>query len=166
MELFIKTTCSNTPQQNGVAERKNRHLLEVIRSLLITDHMPLSYWGEAAAIATYLINHVPSSSIEFQTPLQAVTTKVISPVIPDLPLRVFGCVAFIHLHKHQWSKLNPRALRCVSVGYAQNTKGYRCYHPPTKHTYVTMDIVFHEEKMFFSSRFRISRGALSWNSNS
>lgn len=100
-------------------------------------------------MATYFINHVSSTSIEFQTPLQVVTTKMISPVIPELPLYVFGCVAFVHLHKHQQSKLNPRALHCVFVGYAQNKKGYHCYHPPTKCMYVTMDVVFHEEKMFF-----------------
>ncbi|KAJ9535774.1 hypothetical protein OSB04_un001074 [Centaurea solstitialis] len=114
-----------------------------------TSHMPISYWGEAAATATYLINRVPSSSIDFQTPLQALTTTVVAPIVPELPLRVFGCIAFVHLYKHQRSKLNPRALRCVFVGYDNNKKGYRCYHPSTKHMYVTMDVVFHEEKMFF-----------------
>ena len=110
--------------------------------------MPISYWGEAAATATYLINRVPSSSIDFQTPLQALTTAIVAPIVPELPLRVFGCIAYVHLYKHQRSKLNPRALRCVFVGYDNNKKGYRCYHPPTKRMYVTMDVVFHEEKMF------------------
>lgn len=44
--IINQTTCSNTPQQNGVAERKNRHLLEVLRAVSIEAHMPLSYWGK------------------------------------------------------------------------------------------------------------------------
>ncbi|KAK3020172.1 hypothetical protein RJ639_046980 [Escallonia herrerae] len=54
--IIHQTTCSNTPQQNGVAERKNRHLLDVVRASLIEAHLPLSYWGEALISAAYLIN--------------------------------------------------------------------------------------------------------------
>ena len=63
-----QTTCFDTPQHNGVAERKNRHLLEVVCASLIEAHMPLSYWGHALTSATYLINQVPSSTIDFRTP--------------------------------------------------------------------------------------------------
>lgn len=63
--IIHQTTCSNTPQQNGVAKRKNRHLWEVVRALLIEAHMPLSYWGEALTSTAYLINQVPSSTIDF-----------------------------------------------------------------------------------------------------
>ena len=60
-----QTTCFDTPQQNGVAEQKNYHLLEVVRASLIEAHMPLSYWGHALTSAAYLINRVPSSTIVF-----------------------------------------------------------------------------------------------------
>ncbi|RVW93163.1 Protochlorophyllide reductase, chloroplastic [Vitis vinifera] len=131
-DIIHQTTCSNTPQQNGVAERKNRHLLEVVRASLIAAKTPISYWGEAITSAAYLINRVPSSSINFQTPLQALTNVVVAPTVPNLPHRVFGCVAFVHLHKHQRTKLTSHALQCVFVGYALHKKGYRCYHPPTR----------------------------------
>ncbi|RVW70952.1 Retrovirus-related Pol polyprotein from transposon TNT 1-94, partial [Vitis vinifera] len=97
--IIHQTTCSNTPQQSGVAKRKNRHLLEVVRASLIAAKTPISYWGEAITSAAYLINRVPSSSINFQTPLQALTNVVVAPTVPNLPPRVFGCVAFVHLHK-------------------------------------------------------------------
>ncbi|KAH9751848.1 retrovirus-related pol polyprotein from transposon RE1 [Citrus sinensis] len=146
-----QTTCVGTPQQNGVAERKNRHLLEVVRASLIQAHMPLSYWGEALASAAYLINRTPSSSLGFQTPFQVLNDAIMSPNVPNLPPHVFGCVAFIHLP--QQDKLSPRALRCVFVGYALHQKGYRCYHPPSRKIYITMDVVFHEDIMYYLLEF-------------
>ena len=92
-----QTTCSDTPQQNGVEERKNRHLLEVIHASLIEAHMPLSYWGHALTSAAYLINRVPSSTIDFRTPSQAHIEAIVAPVDPNLPPHVFGCVGFVHL---------------------------------------------------------------------
>ncbi|CAL2226490.1 unnamed protein product [Prunus armeniaca] len=80
------------------------------------------------------------------------------PYILALTPGIFGCVAFVHLHKNQHSKLDPYALRCVFVGYATNQKGYRCYHPPTRCTYVTLDVTFLESELFFhdiSSNFML-----------
>ena len=128
-----------------MAERKNRHLLEVVRASLIEAHMPLSYWGHALTSTTYLINRVPSSTIDFRTPSQALIEAIVAPVGLNLPPHVVGCVAFVHLHKRQRNKLTPRALRCVFLGYAAYQKGYRCYHPPSKQMFVTMDVVFHED---------------------
>ncbi|RVX08628.1 Retrovirus-related Pol polyprotein from transposon TNT 1-94 [Vitis vinifera] len=150
--IIHQTTCSNTPQQNGVAERKNRHLLEVVRASLIEAKISISYWGEAITSATYLINQVPSSPINFQTSLQALTNAIVAPTVPNLPPRIFGCMAFVHLHKRQRTKLTSHALQCVFVGYALHKKGYRCYHPPTRRMFITMDVVFHEDSMYFSSK--------------
>ncbi|BBN68727.1 hypothetical protein Prudu_550S000600, partial [Prunus dulcis] len=143
-------TCPYTPQQNGVAERKNRHLLEVVRASLFDAQMPRSFWGEAVCSAAYLINRVPSSVLNFQTPLQALRQFCALHSTPNLEPRVFGCVTFVHLYTHQRNKLEPRALKCVFIGYAQHQKGYRCYHPPTQKLYITMDVVFREEEMYFS----------------
>ncbi|KAK3003662.1 hypothetical protein RJ639_020169 [Escallonia herrerae] len=134
----------------GWLREKNRHLLEVVRASLIEAHLPLSYWGEALISAAYLINRVPSRTIDYQTPSQALVEAIVAPVLPNLPPHVFGCVAFVHLHKHQRNKLSPRALRCVFVGYAAHQKGYRCYHPPTRKMFITLDVVFHEDLMYFS----------------
>jgi len=118
---------------------------------LIESHIPLSYWGEALTSAAYLINRVPSSTINFQTPSQALTEAVVASTVPNLSPHIFGCVAFVHLHKHQRNKLSPRALRCVFLGYAAYQKGYRCYHPPTQRMFITLDVTFHEDSMYFSS---------------
>eukprot|EP00257_Ricinus_communis_P018038 XP_015576623.1 uncharacterized protein LOC107261488 [Ricinus communis] len=114
--IFNQSTYVYTAQQNGVAERKNRHLLEVVLN------------DTTAA---------PSTS--------------------NLPSRVFGCVVFVHIHKHHRHKLAPRAIRCVFLGYATNTKGYRCYHPPTLRMFISIDVVFHEDVMYFESEFSEER---------
>ncbi|KAM2438173.1 hypothetical protein ACFX1W_015194 [Malus domestica] len=150
--IVHQTTCPYTPQQNGVAERKNRHLLEMVRASLLAAHLLLHYWGEALTSATYLINRLPSQTLNFHTPFQALISQTSSPPTPNLPLRVIGCVAFVHLHPPQRkTKLDPRALRCVFLGYATTQKGYRCYHPSSKKMFITKDVVFHETEMFFGS---------------
>jgi len=80
----------------------------------------------------------------------AAAEGVVSPVTPNLPPHVFGCVAFIHLYKHQRNKLQPWASGCVFIAYATHQKGYRCYHPPTQKIFVMLDMVFHEDSMYFS----------------
>ena len=145
-----QTTCPYTPQQNRVAERKNRHLLEVVRASLFGAHMPTNYWGEAITTTAYLINHIPSSSLQFQTPFDVLHHTVSATTILNLSPKVFGCVAFMHLHKGLRTKLEPQALRCVFVGYALHQKGYQCYHPHSRKLYVTFDVVFHENDMYYS----------------
>ena len=73
------------------------------------------------------------------------------PSFHNLSARVFGCVAFVHLPKHQRSKLDARAVKCVLVGYGGHQKRYQCYHPPTKKYYVTMDVTFFEDMSYFTS---------------
>ncbi|RVW54333.1 Retrovirus-related Pol polyprotein from transposon RE1 [Vitis vinifera] len=136
--IIHQTTCSNTPQQNGVAERKNRHLLEVVRASLIAAKTPISYWGEAITSAAYLINRVPFSSINFQTPLQALTNAEVAPTVPNLPPRVFGCMTFVHLHKHQCTKLTSHALQ-YSMYFSSESELQGEYHKEIQ----TLDYDYH-----------------------
>jgi hypothetical protein len=147
--MVHQTTCTSTPQQNGVAERKNRHLLEVVRASLFGACMPTRYWGDALTAAAYLINRVPSSTLEFETPCNVLHRALCAPTVSNLPPKIFGCVAFVHLPKALRHKLAPRALRCVFVGYGLHQKGYKCYHPPSRKEYVTLDVVFHETEMYY-----------------
>ena len=138
-----------TPQQNGVAERKNRHVLEVARSLLFEYNMPKVYWDCAITTAIYLINRMPSKIINFETPLKKLSTFVTIPSILNLPPKIFGCVAYVHIPKNQRTKIEPCAMRCVFVGYGTHQKGYRCYNPTTKRMFLTMDVTFVETERYF-----------------
>ncbi|KAJ8644874.1 hypothetical protein MRB53_006622 [Persea americana] len=92
----------------------------------------------------------PSSVIDFQTPRHKLHALVSAPSLPNLEPRIFGCVAYVHIPKHQWGKLDPCAKKCVFVGYANLQKGYRCYDPQTKTLHVTLDVSFREDEAHFS----------------
>ena len=149
--ILHETTCVDTPQQNGVAERKNRHILEITRASLIGANMKPHWWEEAITTAVYLLNRVPTSVLNFQTPSDKLATYMDIPSHLTIPPRVFGCVAFVNLQKHLRTKLDPCALKCVFVGYHPFQKGYRCYHPTTRKFYVSMDVTFSEHEMFYAS---------------
>ncbi|KAI5445764.1 hypothetical protein KIW84_013844 [Lathyrus oleraceus] len=78
------------------------------------------------------------------------STFVPLPTIQMLPPRVFGCVAFVHLHKNQRTKLDSCVIHCLFLGYGVHQKGYRCYDPITRRIYVTMDVTFLEFDHFYS----------------
>ena len=138
------------PQQNEVAERKNRILLEITRALLFESHVPSQFWPEAIATATYLTNRLPTKTLNIQTPLHTLQTHTTIPSSHSLPPRIFGCVVYVHLPKGDRNKLEPRAVNCVFVGYGVSPKGYRCFDPVHDKMYITMDCEFFEESYYFS----------------
>ncbi|KOM56062.1 hypothetical protein LR48_Vigan10g195400 [Vigna angularis] len=147
--IVHELTCVNTPQQNGIAERKNRHLLEVTRALLFQMSVPKIYWGEAVLTATYLINRLPTRVLNGISPIESLLSFVpSSPLISSLPSRIFGCIAFVHSHHPNRSKLDPKALKCIFIGYPSNKKGYKCYHPQSRRIFISMDVTFHETQSF------------------
>ncbi|RVX10421.1 Retrovirus-related Pol polyprotein from transposon TNT 1-94 [Vitis vinifera] len=138
--IVHQSSCIDTLQQNGVAKRKNRHLMEVARSLMIASNVPKQLWGEAVLTATYLINRMPSRILQFKTPSQILLAAYPSArIILFIPIKVFGCTASVHIHKSQRSKLDPTATKCIFFGYSPNQKGYKCYSLTTKKFYTSMD---------------------------
>ena len=138
----------------GSREKKNRHLLEVARSLLFQMIVPKTYWEEAILTTTFLINRMPSRVIDFKSPVD-VLLKFFPNFkdIETLPPKIFGCVSFIHIPKQSRDKHDPRALRCVFLGYSSNQKGCKCYHPPTKRSHITMDVTFFESQPYFTHTY-------------
>lgn len=87
-------TIAHTPEQNGVAERMNRTLLESARAMIAHAGLPTNYWAEAVATAAYLRNRTTTSALkENKTPYEKWYERK-----PDVShLKVFGCVAYAHI---------------------------------------------------------------------
>jgi len=115
--ILHQTSCAYTPQQNGVAERKNRHLMETTRTLLIHGEVPEHFWGDAILTAYYLINRMPSSVLKNNIPHSILFPH--EPLHP-LPLRVFGFTCFVHKFSHVLDKLSPRSHKCVFLGFTRS----------------------------------------------
>ncbi|RVW27157.1 Retrovirus-related Pol polyprotein from transposon TNT 1-94 [Vitis vinifera] len=146
--ILHQSSCAHTPQQNGVAERKNRHLVETARTLLLHNHVPFRFWGDAVLTACYLINRMPSSVLHDQIPH--------SLLFPDQPLyflppRVFGCTCFVHILTPGQDKLSAKAMKCLFLGYSRLQKGYRCYSLETHRYFISADVTFFEDSPFFST---------------
>jgi len=113
------------------------------------------FWPEVVTTLAYLLNRLPSQTLNHRTPLQILATQTNIPSVQMLPPRVFWCSVFIHIPKANRTKFDPCAEKCVFVGYATHQKGYRCYNPITHRVYVTMDCDFLESEYFFSSQLDV-----------
>ena len=106
--ILHQTSCVYTPQQNGVVERKHRHLLNVARALLFQSGLPLNMWHECVLTATYLINRTHSSVLNGKCPYELVHGS-----FPGLDhLRNFGCLCFA-IEPNVSDKFASRSKKCV-----------------------------------------------------
>src|SRR5271169_2435557 len=119
-------TSPYSSSSNGIAERINRTLMDMVRTMMITSKLPAPFWGEAVHTAAKVRNRLPTSSLKGNiSPHEAWFGKA-----PSLEhLRVFGCLAFYSI-KHPKSKVQSRGRRCCFLGY-EGTTQFRVYDPAT-----------------------------------
>lgn len=116
-KIIHESSCVHTPQQNGLSEKKNGHLLNITRVFLFQQHLPKSYWGDAVLTASHLINRLSSRVLGDKSPLDMLSESFPNLHTNQVPPKVFGCVCFVHVHSPSRGKLDPRALKCVFVGF-------------------------------------------------
>lgn len=143
--IIHESSCVDTPQQNGVAERKNRHLLEVTCTSLFEMHVPKPFWADLILTTCYLINRMSSSVLSGSIPYSVLFP---SHVLFHASPRIFGCVCFVRDHCAGQSKLDPKALKCLFVGYFRTQKRYRCFSPDLNRYLVCRDVSFFENTPF------------------
>lgn len=137
----------NTPQQNGVAERMNRTLVERARCMLSNAGLSKEFWAEAVNTTCYLVNRSLSTAIECKTPEEMWSGSLAS----YIDLRVFGCPAYAHVNE---GKLEPRAKKCIFLGYADVVKGFRLWYSDSKSSkfIISRDVTFDESVMLNPKR--------------
>ncbi|GJT90826.1 putative ribonuclease H-like domain-containing protein [Tanacetum coccineum] len=140
----IKQEYSNarTPQQNGVAERMNRTLIEAARTMLVDSLLPTTFWAEAVSTACYIFNQVRVTKPQNKTPYELLFGH--KPIINYI--RPFGCHVTILDTLSVLGKFDGKSDEGFLVGYSLNSKAYRVYNLVTKRVEVNLHVNFLEDK--------------------
>ena len=135
--IVSQMTAPGTPQQNGVAERKNRPLLAMVRSMMSYSTLPISFWGYALNTAMYLLNLVPSKSIP-NTPVELWNGRK-----PSMRhLHIWGCPA--HVLKGKSDELQSKTEVVFFVGYPKGTVGGLFYSHKDNRVFISTNAKFLE----------------------
>jgi len=135
-------TTRYTPEQNGVAERKNRTIMDMARSMLKAKHLPNDYWAEAVHCEAYILNRCPTKAV-----MNRVLEEAWSETKQGVThMKVFGCVAYAHIPDQLRKKLDSKGEKCIFIGYSEESKAYRLYNPSTKKLIVSRDVQLIEEE--------------------
>jgi hypothetical protein len=138
--IMHQLSCPQTPQQNGIAERKHRHLVETGLAILSHSHLSQNYWVEAFNTAIFLINRLPTTVLRNKSPYQVLLNKD-----PDYSiLRIFGCACYPLLRPYTNHNMQFRSQKCIFLGYSAHHKGYRCLDQSSNRVYLSKHVVFDE----------------------
>ena len=138
--VIHQLTVPKCPEQNGIAERLNRTLVEMVHSMLASSILPPRFWAEALNTATYLRNRCPSRAVEGKTPFELLTGA--KPKVGHL--RIFGCAAYCHIPDDERHKLDFKSRKCIFLSYSENRKGYRLYDSKRQRIVHSRDVLFDE----------------------
>ena len=143
--IHPQVSCLGTPKQNGVIERKHRHIIETSLTMLFHANLPLTLWVDVFLSTMYLINCLPSTTLKNDTPYHKMHKRH-----PNYKgLWVIGCHYFSTLKHQGGDKFTRKKYPCVFIGYSPQHEGYRCLDPITRRVYISRH-VFDEE--FFPYR--------------
>ena len=145
LEILSQLTALGTPQQNGVAERRNRTLKEMANCMLQSKGLGLSFWAEAINCANYIINRTPTKVLNNITPEEAWS----SIKLDVSHFRVFGSEAWAHIPDEKHKALEPKSEKCTFVGYSKDVKGYRLTPFKSKNVIIRRGVKFYEDTMAY-----------------
>lgn len=138
--IHRELTAPYTPEQNGIAERKNRTVMEMARSMLKSKDLPNQFWAEAVHTAVYLLNISPTKAVMGRTPFEICKGR--KPWVSHL--RIFGCIAYALINSQHHKKLDEKSEKCIFFGYCSESKAFRLYNPTNGKVIIRRDVVFDE----------------------
>lgn len=140
--IVHEKTTPYSPAQNGVAERMHRTLVESARTLLGEAGLPPVFWAEAVSTAAYVRNRTSSVGVSGQVPEEIFTGRKQCVSY----FKAFGCVAYSWVPTHGRTKLDPRGIPVIFVGYCEDRKAYKLFDPQQSRFFFGRDIKFQENK--------------------
>jgi GAG-pre-integrase domain len=144
-QINFQISCPYTPQQNGLVERRHRHIVELGLATMFNANIPMQYWSDVFESVTFIINRLPSSALEFQTPYQLLFNKP-----PDYKFfKTIGCKCYPYTRPYSTHKLSPRSKPCVFIGYSSIYKGYKYLDLRTNRIYISRHVIFDEQSYPF-----------------
>lgn len=135
-------TVQYTPQQNGVAERRNRTLVEMARCSMLGSNLPQSFWGEAVA-ANHIRNRCPSRSLQGKTPCEIWNGRKAN----VSHFRTFGIKAYALSKNGRNGKFEAKSDECIFVGYCDESKAFRLWDPKIRKIIKSRDVHFIEDEI-------------------
>jgi transposase InsO family protein len=137
--VAVQLTTPHTPEQNGTAERTNRTVVEMLRTMMIDAGASMGYWGECALYTAWIRNRVFGSSCpEGKTPFEGFFSRR-----PSLEqAHPWGCLAFAHVPDATRHKLQPKAVPCIFIGVSDTSKAWRLYDRTKRKVVIARSVVF------------------------
>ncbi|CAL0299836.1 unnamed protein product [Lupinus luteus] len=135
-----QTSCVETPQQNGIVERKHQHILGVARSLVFQSDLPHCLWNYATSHAVFLINRQPTKYLSNRSPYNVLYNS-----LPNISnIKVFGCLCYASTLTSHRKKLDHRSRKCIFLGLKQGVKGYILMDVNTHEIFLSRNTIFYE----------------------
>ncbi|CAN0862290.1 Retrovirus-related Pol polyprotein from transposon TNT 1-94 [Linum grandiflorum] len=145
--IIFQQSCPGVSEQNGIIERKNRHVMELARALLLSSHVPQTFWPEVVQTVVYSINCQISNTLQNKSPFSVLYNK--QPRYSRL--RTFGCTCFVLVPRHERTKLTAKTIRCAFMGYSDHHKGYLCYDSTNCRMRIAYHVVFIEHVPYYGN---------------
>lgn len=156
------TSPPHTPEHNGLAERRHRHIVETGLALLTHSEIPTTNWSYAFATTVFLINRMPTPTLSFHSPYH----KLFGQIPNYNKLKLFGSLCFPWLKPYNSHKLQPKSLPCIFLGYSLTQSAYLYLEPKTSRIFVSRHVVFDETKFPFKSLSQPSSISIDTSSTS
>jgi hypothetical protein len=145
--LIHQRSALYTPQQNGLAERKNRTPVDMLNAMRVSAKLPFNLWGEALLTACHVHKRVLCKKIQ-SSPYELWNGRKLNLSY----LKVWGCIAYFRVPNPKRTKLGPRAIKSVFVGYTVNSKAYRLLDLSSNTIVESRDVEFIENKFINDSQ--------------
>ena len=146
--IIHECSAPRTPEQNGLAERKNRTFLEMINAMLLNAELPFNLWGEALLAACHILNRIPLKKNKI-FPYELWKGRK-----PNIGyFKVWGCLAY-YKNNNPRTKMGPRGIKCAFLGYATNIKAYRLLNLESNVIIESRDVEFFENLLTSGNNFQ------------